>query len=35
VKLVDGTEAVNFVSFDFLGLAGDKDVQASRGHANP
>jgi hypothetical protein len=31
VKLAGGSEAVNFVSFDFLGLAGDKGVQARRG----
>jgi serine palmitoyltransferase len=28
VTLASGVEAVNFVSFDFLGLAGDKAVQA-------
>ena len=28
VKLAGGTTATNFVSFDFLGLAGDSDVQA-------
>ena len=28
VKLAGGTTATNFVSFDFLGLAGDTDVQA-------
>jgi 7-keto-8-aminopelargonate synthetase-like enzyme len=35
VKLAGGSEAVNFVSFDFLGLAGDKGVQACSGTQNP
>ena len=35
VKLAGGSEAVNFVSFDFLGLAGDKGVQARSGTQNP
>ena len=28
VKLEGGKEAINFVSFNFLGLAGNKEVEA-------
>jgi 7-keto-8-aminopelargonate synthetase-like enzyme len=35
VTLASGVEAINFVSYDFLGLAGDKSVQARAAPPRP